>query len=69
MKLARELNPIKFLDTKRTNIHGAYKFSVFHSSDFYHSKRILSNFDEKIPLIKEKFIKAEGFSCKFQKGK
>ena len=58
MKITIELNPITFLDNKLTKIHGAYKFNVFKR---YRSKRIL-NFDEEIPLIKEKFIKAKGCS-------
>ena len=59
MKITIELNHITFLDTKLTKIHGAYKFNLFQR---YLSKRTLSNFDEEIPLIKEKFIKAKGCS-------
>ena len=59
MKITIEPNHITFLDTKLTKIHGAYKFNVFQR---YRSKRILSNFDKEIPLIKEKFIKAKGCS-------
>ena len=46
------------------------------NGDLHHSKRISSNFNEKIPLIKEKFMKADYPLCyinsvvnEFQKGK
>ena len=46
------------------------------NGDLHHSKRISSNFDEEIPLIKEKFMKADyPLRCinsvvnEFQKGK
>ena len=65
--LSIEVNPSKFLDTKLTNNNGTYKFNIigktqnyFHHRPpkLYHcSKRISSNFEEEIPLIKEKFIR------------
>ena len=77
IKLIIELNPSKFLDSKRTNINGFYKFSVDRKStkppsrwtsktpkrykrttingDLHRTKRISSNFDEEIHVIKEKF--------------
>ena len=81
IKLTIEVNPIKFLDTKLTNINCTYKFNVYRKNtklpspwtsktpkrykwntingDLHCSKRISSNFDEEIPLIKEKFMKAD----------
>ena len=35
------------------------------NGDLYRSKRILSNFDEKISLMKEKFMKADDYSLHF----
>ena len=98
VKLNIEVNPSKFLDTKLTNINGAYKFNVYRKNtklpspctskspkrykqntingDLHRSKRILSNFDEEILQIKEKFMKADyplrfinSVSNEFQKGK
>ena len=86
------------MDTKLTNIDGAYKFNFYQkntklpspwtsktpkrykrntvSGDLHRSKRISSNFDEEIPLIKEKFMKADyplrfinSVVNEFQKGK
>ena len=81
IKIAIELNPSQFLDTKFTNINGFYKFNVYRKNakltspctsktpkhynrnttkgDLHRSKRILSNFDEGIPLTREKFMKAD----------
>ena len=93
-----EVNSSKFLDTKLTNINGAYKFNVYRkkntksslwtsktpkryerntiNGDFHRSNRIPSKFDEEIPLIKEKFMKADylfrfinSVVHEFQKGK
>ena len=68
------------MDTKITNINGAYKFNIYQKNtqlpspwtsktpkhykwntlnDLHHSKIISSNFDKEIPLIKEKFMKAD----------
>ena len=98
IKLTIEVNPSKFLDSKLTNINGAYnstfigKNAKLSSSwksktpkrykrntingDFHRSKRISSNSDEEIPLIKKKFIKAgyplrfiNSVVSEFQKGK
>ena len=97
-KLAIEVNPSQFLDTKLTNINGIYEFNVYWKNtkllspltsktpkrykrntingDLHRSKRISSNFDEEIPLIKEKFMKADyplrfinSVVNEFQKGK
>ena len=86
------------MDTKLTNINGAYKFKVYRKNtklpstwtsktpkrykrntingDLHHSRRISPNFDEEIPLIKEKFVKTDYPLCfinsvanEFQKGK
>ena len=73
-----DVNPSKFLDTKLTNINGAYKLNVYQKNTklpspwtsktpkcfkqdtingcLHHSKRISSNFDEKILLIEEKLM-------------
>ena len=81
IKLTIEVNSSKLLDTKLTNISGAYKLNVYRKNtklpspwtskspkrykpntingDLHRSKRISSNFDEEIPLIKEKFLKAD----------
>ena len=81
IKLTIEVNPSKFLDTKLTNINGAYKFNVYRKNvklplpwtsktpkrykrnaingDLHRSKRISSNFDKEISLIKDKFTKAD----------
>ena len=95
-KLTIEVNPRKLLDTKLTNIRGAYKFNVYRKNTKFsspwtsktpkrykrntingdRSKRISSNSDEEIPLIKEKFMKADSplhfinsVVNEFQKGK
>ena len=69
------------MDTKLTNIDGAYKFNVYQKStklpspwtsktpklykrntingDLHRPKRISSNFDEEMPVIKENFMKAD----------
>ena len=69
------------MDTKLTNINGAYKSNVYRKNtklpapwtpktpnsykentingDLHRSKRISSQFDKEIPLIKEKFMKAD----------
>ena len=86
------------MNTKLTNINGAYKFNVYRKNtklsspwtsktpkrykrntingDLNRSKRISSNFEEEIPLIKEKFRKADyqlrfinSVVNEFQKGK
>ena len=60
IKLTIEINPSKILGTTLTKINGTYKF----------------NFDEEIPVIKEKFMKADyalrfinSVVNEFQKGK
>ena len=64
---------LRSLWTPKTPKH--YKQNTING-DLHHSKRISSNFDEKIPLIKEKFMKANYPLCfinsivnEFQKGK
>ena len=98
IKLTIEVNPSKYLDTKHTNINGAYKFNVYWKNtkltlswtsktpkrykrntvngDLHRLKRISSNFDKEIPLIKEQFMKADypfhfidSVVNEFQKGK
>ena len=81
IKFTIEVNPTKFLDTKLTNINGAYKFNGYQKNarltspwtsktpkcykrntingDLHRSKRISSDFDEEISLIKEMFMKIE----------
>ena len=86
------------MNTKLTNINGAYKFNVYRKNtkltsrwtsktpkrykrntlngDLHRSKRISSNFDEEITLIKEKSMNADyqlrftsSVVNEFQKGK
>ena len=64
---------LRSLWTPKTLKH--YKQNTING-DLHHSKRISSNFDKKIPLIKEKFMKANYPLCfinsivnEFQKGK
>ena len=68
IKLTIEVNPSTFLETKLTNLNRTYKFKVYCTNTKLSSSWIFqtpkhykrnANFDEEIPLRKDKFMKVD----------